>query len=387
MFGAGSLISRMVDRFFPCRAEDVCYAARRVIRCLSKLALLLFLAVAWNGHAAEKVFDFSDGLTNRPNPWPAGFRAMLGGMGKPGEWKVILEDVPSVLSPLTPHAPAVARRPVLAQLSRDTTDERFPMLVYDEETYGDFSLSVRFKMVEGVEEQMAGIAFRLQDEKNYYYVRASSLGSTLAFFKIVDGVRSPPVALRLPISKGEWHELTIDCRGSKIRVVLDGKANLPEMDDKTFRTGMIGLWTKSDAVSYFTDLRLNYKPMEILAQLLLKDALKKYPRLLGLQIIAPIETSQNQLRVVASKDASEVGQPAPERTDEVLAGKGFLYGKEKGSVSVVLPLHDWNGDRVAAIRVLMDSFIGQTEKNAVGRAYPIARSMEARVQSLHDLLQ
>ena len=356
-------------------------------RCLSKLALLLFLATAWNGRAAEKVFDFSDGLTNRPNPWPEGFRAVLGGKGAPGEWKVILEEVPSVLPPLTPNAPAVARRPVLAQLSRDRADERFPMLVYDEETYGDFSLAVRFKMVDGVEEQMAGIAFRLQDEKNYYYVRASSLGSTLAFFKIVDGVRSAPVAIRLPISKDEWHELTIDCRGSKIRVALNGQANLPEMDDKTFLAGKIGLWTKSDAVSYFTDLRLDYKPREILAQLLLKDALKKYPRLLGLQIIAPVETNQNQLRVVASKDASEVGQPAPERTDEVLAGKGFLYGKEKGAVSVVLPLHDWNGDRVAAIRVLMDSFVGQTEKNAVGRAYPIARSMEARVQSVKDLLQ
>jgi hypothetical protein len=246
---------------------------------------------------------------------------------------------------------------------------------------------VRFKMVDGVEEQMAGVAFRLQDERNYYYVRASALGNTLAFFKIVDGVRSLPVAVRIPISKGEWHELTIDCRGSKIRAVLNGKASLPEMDDKTFLSGKIGLWTKSDAVSYFTDLRLNYKPREILAQLLLKDALKKYPRLLGLQIFAPSETNQNQLRVVASKDASEVGQPAPERTDEVMAGKGFLYGKERGSISVVLPLHDWNGDRVAAVKVLMDSFIGQTEKNAVGRAYPIVKSMEARVQSLKDLTQ
>ena len=377
----------MLVRFFPCRVEDVCYAARRVLRRLSRLALLLFLAVAWNVHAAEKMFDFSDGLTNRPNPWPEGFRAVLGGTGAPGEWKVILEDVPSVLSPLTPNAPSVARRPVLAQLSRDHADERFPMLVYDEETYGDFSLAVRFKLVDGIEEQMAGIAFRVQDERNYYYVRASALGSTLAFFKIVDGVRSAPVAVKIAISKGDWHELMIDCRGSRIRAVLDGKASLPEMDDKTFLSGKIGLWTKSDAVSYFTDLRLNYKPREILAQLLLKDALKKYPRLLGLQIFAPIETNQNQLRVVASKDASEVGQPAPDRTDEVLAGKGFLYGKERGSISVVLPLHDWNGDRVAAVKVLMDSFLGQTEKNAVGRAYPIVKSMEARVQSLKDLTQ
>ena len=152
-------------------------------------------------------------------------------------------------------------------------------------------------------------------------------------------------------------------------------------------SGGVGLWTKSDAVSYFTDLRIQYKPREILAQSLVRDALKKYPRLLGLQIFAPGLTNDDTLRIVASKNPGEIGQIAPDKTDEVLAGKGFVYAKDSQSVMVIMPLHDWNGERVAAVKVLMNTFAGQTEKNAVTRAAPIVKSMEARVQSVKDLVQ
>jgi hypothetical protein len=345
---------------------------------------LTILCSGWSVFAAEKVFEFSE---RRANGLPAGFRSVLGGSGQPGEWKVLQEEVPSLLAPLSPNAPGFSRKPVVAQLSRDRTDERFPILIYEDEIFADFTLTTRFKIVDGAEEQMAGIAFRLQDERNYYYIRASALGGTFAFFKVVDGVRSAPIAIKVPLAKGVWHELTIECRGTHIHGALDGKASLPDLDDKSFNSGKIGFWTKSDSVSYFTDLLINYKPKEILAQSLVKDALKKYPRLLGLQIFAPTSTNENDLRIVASKDSGDVGQPAPDGTADVLAGKGIYYGKNSHSVMVILPLHDWNGDRVAAVKVLMNTFIGQTEKNAVTRAAPIVKNMEARVQSVKDLVQ
>ena len=91
--------------------------------------------------------------------------------------------------------------------------------------------------------------------------------------------------------------------------------------------------------------------------------------------------------MVASKDVGEIGQLAPPGTDEVLAGKGFLYAKNRDSITVVLPLRDWNGDKVAAVKILMHTFPGQTEKNAVIRATPIVKSMEPRVQSVKVLVQ
>jgi hypothetical protein len=54
---------------------------------------------------------------------------------------------------------------------------------------------------------------------------------------------------------------------------------------------------------------------------------------------------------------------------------------------VTLPLKDRNGDPMAAVRVTLKSFTGETEDSAVVRAMPIIRKMQDRVQSLSDLLQ
>ena len=46
-----------------------------------------------------------------------------------------------------------------------------------------------------------------------------------------------------------------------------------------------------------------------------------------------------------------------------------------------------NGDPVAAVRVIMKPFAGQTEQSAYSRALPIIREMQGRVASLQDLVQ
>ncbi len=180
--------------------------------------------------------------------------------------------------------------------------------------------------------------------------------------------------------------MTVECKGTRIRALLNGKEIIPPLDDKTFISGKIGYWTKSDAVSYFTDTVIEYKPKETLAQLLVKDAVKKYPRLLGLKIYAA-NAEQGPLQVVASLDAKEVGQVAPKEADEVLAKRGYYYGKGSGAVMLTLPLHDSNGEKVAAVRVVMKSFLGQTEKNALARAMPVVHGMETRIQTMKDLTQ
>jgi len=233
---------------------------------------------------------------------------------------------------------------------------------------------------------MAGMVFRLQDERNYYYIRASALGNTFFFFKVVNGQRSAPIGNKVEIRRGVWHEMTIECKGTRIRGLLNGKEVIPPLDDKSFISGKIGYWTKSDAVSYFTDTIIVYKPKETLAQTLVKDAVKKYPRLLGLKIYAPV-TDDGAWRVVASLDNEEVGQSAPKEAGETLAKRGYYYGKGSGAVMLTLPLHDSNGEKVAAVRVVMKTFVGQTEKNALARAMPVVRGMETRIQTLKDLTQ
>ena len=60
---------------------------------------------------------------------------------------------------------------------------------------------------------------------------------------------------------------------------------------------------------------------------------------------------------------------------------GAYFGRGHSSTVVTMPLHDRNGEVVGAARVAMTTFFGQTEKNALARALPIVKSMEARVSS------
>jgi hypothetical protein len=338
---------------------------------------------ALSAGAAELSFDFSEMPEGQP---PAGFRSAVTGKGKPGEWKIILDDVPSLMARLTPEAPSVSKRRVLAQLSQNPLDEHFPLLIFEKETFTDFTLTTRFKNERGVMEQMAGLAFRIQDETNYYVVRASSLGNTFRFYKVVDGQRGPLIGPEVSIPSGVWHELTVECKGNRIRCLLNGKELIPPLVDNSFRIGKVGFWTKSDSVSYFSDARITFKPREVPAQVQVRALVKKYPRLLGLQVyVAATET--NSTRMIASKDESQNGQPGGKIEHAVIADGTTFFGKEKGSVSVIMPLRDRNGDLIAAVRVIMKSFAGQTEANAVVRAAPIVKEIQANVKSLQDLVE
>jgi len=346
------------------------------------MAVLALLALP--AAAAERKFDFSE---VRENQAPPGFRSAVTGQGKPGDWRVILDEVPPLLPPIATGAPIVARKAVLAQLAQDPTDEHFPLLIYDGETVTDFALTTRFKTVQGVAEQMAGVAFRIQNETNYYVVRASSLGNNVRFYKVVNGQRGPLIGPALPVPRGVWHELTVECKGNAVRCLLNGKEVITATDSvNPFISGKIGFWTKSDSVSYFADAKLVYRPHEAPAQGLVRAMLKKYPRLLGLQVYVP-DQEPKAPRLLASANTNEVGRVGGKVEQAVIEQGTPYYGKEEKSVSVVLPLRDRNGDPVAAVRVVMKRVAGQTEQHAFARAQPVVREMQSRVRSAEDLVQ
>jgi hypothetical protein len=91
--------------------------------------------------------------------------------------------------------------------------------------------------------------------------------------------------------------------------------------------------------------------------------------------------------VIASKDPTELGNPAKTNTLDVIK-RGIIYhGEDRGNVYVTLPLKDSNGDNIAAVEVVMKAFPGQTEKNAIVRAMPIVKQLEARVRNSAELMQ
>jgi hypothetical protein len=350
---------------------------------LRRIAFLSGLLFCLTASAAEKVFEFGQFKLNET---PEGFRSALTGRGKPGEWTVLLDRVLSALPSLPNKAPEYAAQSVLAQVARERIDEHFPMLIYEGELFDNFLLRTRVKMVGGTDEQMAGIAFRIQDEKNYYYIRASALGDTFSFFRVINGALSSPVSSKVDLETNVWYDLSIDCKGNEIRAALNGtELLLVAVRDAPIAIGKIGFWTKSDSVSYFGKTTITYTPKQILAQKLVQETVKKYPRLQGLKIFALNDKREPCL--IAGTNPQEIGWPAQAVEKDVIARSSIYYGKEDESVLVTFPLHDANGDTVAAVKVIMKSFPGQTEKNALARALPIVKEIEARVQKASDLVQ
>ena len=54
---------------------------------------------------------------------------------------------------------------------------------------------------------------------------------------------------------------------------------------------------------------------------------------------------------------------------------------------MTLPVKDRNGDPIAAVRVTVKSFLGQTQANAFARAIPILEFIQGRVLYLKDFYQ
>ncbi|MEK7781665.1 MAG: DUF1080 domain-containing protein [Verrucomicrobiota bacterium] len=336
-----------------------------MMRCL----WLICFALAGSAVGAELVLDFGVAGADQT---PPGFTNTLAGTGRLGRWRAVPDEVPGTTN-----------NTVLAQTSMEVVDERFPLLIYQKTKFDDFTLTTKFKLVEGVVEQMAGIVFRYQDEKGFYIIRASGLGSNVRFYKVVGGIRSQPIGPSVAVPKGEWHELKIECRGNKIRAWLNGREAIPELTDTSFASGKIGFWTKSDSLSRFADTRIVYTPREPLAQAIVRDIVKTYPRLVGVKIY--VRDEQGEPRIVASKDPKELGTAGGPSESGAITNGNIYYGREKSTVSVVQPLRDQNGEPIAAVRMVMKSFPGQTEQAVLQRALPMIKEIQARVRSLEEL--
>lgn len=205
-------------------------AARPARLLLMAAAVLASLAVvpAPGAAAAKKiVWNFE---SDEPGKIPQGFS------GEVGRWEVADDGGNRVLFQKGKSEDAVLN----VALARDTR-------------LRNVDLSVRLMPVAGEVDRGGGLVWRARDKNNYYLCRYNPLEDNYRLFRVVDGVRKQLKSVKVP-SDNAWHTLRATMSGSSIACYLDGK-KLLEADDATFPdAGMIGLWTKADAQSYFDDL-------------------------------------------------------------------------------------------------------------------------------------
>jgi len=165
-------------------------------------------------------------------------------------------------------ASAPSKPNVLAQVSADGTDSRFPMAIFNPATCRDGEVSVKFKTVSGRADQTAGLVWRYRDPNNYYLVRANALENNIVMYRVERGNRillapkgKPPktYGVRHRIPERTWSILKVRFKKSRFEVYFDHR-KVFEAEDSTFaQAGKVGLWTRADSVTYFDDFQVSGK--------------------------------------------------------------------------------------------------------------------------------
>ena len=166
--------------------------------------------------------------------------------GRPaGDWQVLATD--RAKSP--PH--------VLAQLMGKGAEHAYKITLVKEIVTADLNLEVSFLPISGKADMGGGLIWRATDDRNYYLARANPLEQNIRVYRVVKGVRHLLENFNQTIDVRRWHTLRVTHQGCHVNIFFDDK-QVFDLCDKTFQAGMIGLWTKSDAVTYFDDLRLQH---------------------------------------------------------------------------------------------------------------------------------
>jgi hypothetical protein len=205
------------------------------------VALLLWTAA----HGEVIRFDRSSEGT-----LPSGWTVAMTHAGGAPKWEIVRDDS-------APHPPLV-----LAQLSRDPTAGRFPLVIWDRASFRNGEVSVAFKPVDGGIDRAAGIVWRYQDQNNYYIARANALENNVVFYKVENGIRLSIAPKGLPsraygvkheVPSGRWSILRVVFKDNLFTVFMNGE-RLFDAEDQTFtEAGKVGLWTKADSLTYFAD--------------------------------------------------------------------------------------------------------------------------------------
>ena len=198
---------------------------------------VLIISALMNCQAQDKkVFSFDNFNLDKTSLWSS----HITGEGAPCKWGIIND----------------AGNSVLAQVSNETESYRFNIIVNDSLQYKNLEINLKFKGVKGNNDQGGGAVWRYQDENNYYVARANPLENNFTVYKVVNGRRKELKNANVNVNSNQWYAIKITMLDDKIKCYFNNKLEL-ELTDSTFQnSGKIGLWTKSDAVTYFDDLEI-----------------------------------------------------------------------------------------------------------------------------------
>ena len=192
--------------------------------------LIALMALVAMDAAAETIGFDKDQVGAAPAGWICG----VTGRGTP-KWTVEAD------------ATAPSKPNVLKQSGAGT----FPWCAKQGVSIADGLVEVKFKPLQGREDQAGGVMWRWKDGDNYYVARANALENNLSLYHTTRGNRRTLLYVDAPVPLNTWHTLRVEFAGKRIKVVLDGRQYMDLEDDHITGSGAVGVWTKADSVTLF----------------------------------------------------------------------------------------------------------------------------------------
>ncbi|HEY5569658.1 MAG TPA: hypothetical protein VIM81_20725 [Gammaproteobacteria bacterium] len=198
-----------------------------------KRSLIMLMGVG----TTISAFAEADGFDRAPvGAAPPGWTCGVTGRGAP-TWTVESD-------------PAAASKPSVLKQSGSGT---FPWCAKTAASITNGYVEVKFKPLEGREDQAGGLMWRWKDGDNYYVARANALENNVSLYYTADGRRNTIQYVDAPVALGQWHVLRVEFSGATIKVFLDGKQYIDLDDTHLSGAGAVGVWTKADSVTEFDD--------------------------------------------------------------------------------------------------------------------------------------
>ncbi len=190
--------------------------------------------------ARARTWSFDDAT---PGQVPPGFRiSETGAAGSPARWEVRVD--PS--APTSPHVFGIA--------ATKNTKATYNLALIPGTRYDDVDLSVMVRADTGTLDQGGGPIWRVTDEHNYYIARWNPLEKNARFYVVEGGARSALGKVELELDPEAWHSLRVVAEGARMELFINDVPVLRVSDDTHSQAGMVGLWTKADAGTWFDDL-------------------------------------------------------------------------------------------------------------------------------------
>lgn len=129
----------------------------------------------------------------------------------------------------------------------------FPWCIRTGTAITDGFVEARFVPISGREDQAGGVVWRWKDGDNYYVARANALENNISLYYTERGSRKTLKYVDAPVARGVPHTLRVEFTGNRIAVSLDGRRYIDWSDEHIAGPGAVGVWTKADSVTAFTE--------------------------------------------------------------------------------------------------------------------------------------